>query len=277
MNNLLKVSCKRLFKDKALWLAIGVTLVLSLGVSLTNAPEVLEWKKAGDDVGLEHFYYNLAPILGLVFAAVTSLFLGTEYSDGTLRNKLIAGHSRSSVFLSMFMASALGCIFITAVFLIGGLPGLYYFKGFDFGWDGYALTAIALVCSAMLFASIFTATSLLISNKAVSAVASLIIWFALLFAGSSLVNLLAAKPTTVDYALVNGEWVAGEPYPNPAYIGGIKRTILEAINHIIPTCPAIKMSNAEYDTPLIDIAYSLGATLVILLGGCFAFKKKDLK
>ena len=32
--------------------------------------------------------------MGLVAAILTSMFIGSEYSDGTIRNKLVVGHSR---------------------------------------------------------------------------------------------------------------------------------------------------------------------------------------
>ena len=43
----------------------------------------------------------LIPVLAI--AAVVSLFVGSEYSDGTMRNKIIAGHSGVSVCLSLLL------------------------------------------------------------------------------------------------------------------------------------------------------------------------------
>jgi len=49
MNRLLKVLGKRLVRDKIFLLAVAVTLILSLYISLDNAPPMAEWAKAGEE------------------------------------------------------------------------------------------------------------------------------------------------------------------------------------------------------------------------------------
>ena len=46
---------------------------------------------------LDHFYFAGMPFIGIFIAAFIGLLLGTEYSDGTMRNKLIVGHTRTNV------------------------------------------------------------------------------------------------------------------------------------------------------------------------------------
>lgn len=277
MNRLLRVLVKRLVRDKIFLLAVTITFALSLFISLTNAPDMAEWAKAGEKYSLESCYYNLAPLLGLIYASFVSLFLGVEHSDGTLRNKLIAGHSRNRVFISLFIASFVGCLTIMTAWLIGGLSGLFYFDGFALGLKNYVLYAMVAVCGALLYAAVFTAMSVLIPNKAVSAVATLILWFVFLFIGSMIVNALNAPEMTYDYVLQGNAWVPGEPFPNPNYVSGMKRYILETLSHIIPVCPAIRMDSVELDKPVLDIVYSLATSAVILWIGCSSFRKKDLK
>lgn len=277
MNNLLKVMGRRLLRDKVFYLAITVTLVLSLYVSLSNAPLMAEWAKAGEDVSLEKCFFNLAPLLGLIFASFTSLFLGTEYSDGALRNKLIAGHGRISVFLADFIITMIGCLVINTAWVAGSLPGLCFFDGFAFGWKTFALWIAVSLCSAAAFAAIFTTLSMLISNKAVSAVVSLVLWFVLLFIGSIILNELAIPETVIDFTALDGGYATGEPYPNPNYLTGTKRTIFETLSHILPVCPMSSMSNDEFENPVLDIVWQLAVTVVVLTAGCIGFRKKDLK
>lgn len=261
MNRLTKVLGKRMVREKIFLLAVAVTLLLSLFISLTNAPTLAEWAKDGENYSLEDCYYNLAPLLGLIYASFVNLFLGVEYSDGTLRNKLIAGHSRNSVFLSYFIISAIGCLIIMTAWLIGGLPGLFYFDGFSFGWKSYVLYALVSACGALLFAAIFTTITMLIPNKAVSAVASLILWFVLLYIGSKILSIL--YPPEID--------------PNPDNVGGIIHYFIEGLSHIIPTCPQLLMAVDSLEKPVLDIVYALATTMVTLFFGCIGFKKKDLK
>jgi len=277
MNRLLKVTGRRLLRDKVFYPALIVTLLLALYITYDNAPTMAEWAAAGDEWALENCFFNLTPILGLIFGAFVSLFLGVEYSDGTLRNKLIAGHSRSAVFLSMFVVSALSCLAIAVMWLIGSLPGLLYFDGFGFGWNMFLLYTANIFCCAVFFAAIYTTISMLIPNKAVSAVVALLLWFALLFLGSAFFNTLAAPEMTTDYILDGMNWVETEPYPNPAYISGVKRTILEALCVINPVCPAIQMADASMEQPLLSLLHTLTSTVILLFVGCALFRKKDLK
>lgn len=277
MNRLLAVTGTRLSRDKVFYAGALITLAIALAISITNAPTVFEWKQAGEDCGLESFFFNFAPLLGLVFASFVSLFVGVEYSDGTLRNKLIAGHSRTSVFISLFTVSFGGCLLITAAWLIGSLPGFYWFHGFDFGWTTFGFYVLTLVATAMSFSAIFTTLAMLVPNKALSAVISLVLWFVMLFAGSIIVNRLQAPEMIYDYVQQGDQWVQGNLIKNPDYLEKPLRTVFEVLSHTIPVCPAIKMSNGEVGKSLLDIAGSFGVTVVTLFAGCSVFRRKDLK
>ena len=71
MRNLLRANFSRLWKSKALWLCAAGAFAFS--------------------------------------AAFLSLFLGVEYQDGTLRNKIIAGHARWKVYAASLLSGAAGC------------------------------------------------------------------------------------------------------------------------------------------------------------------------
>ena len=259
MTNLLRMFGRRLRRDKVFYLIIAIVALVSLFISLTNASSMIEWQKAGEDVALEDCYYNLAPLLGVAFAAYISLFLGVEHSDGTLRNRIVAGHSRISIMMSAFVISTVACLCIIVVFLGCSLPGLYWFKSFDFGWSGYWMAAAVIGCSALLYAAIFAVISIMTSNKAAAAVLALVTWFCMLFIGSIIVNSLAV------------------PVGSAQDIGGVTRTVMEVFNHILPICPVIRASNSEFTGAGLDIIGSLGATAAVLIFGCLAFRKKDLK
>lgn len=64
--------------------------------------------------------------LGVVLAAFCSLYLGTEYQDGTLRNKVAAGYRREQIYFSCLLACLGGGLLIwgsyLAAYLAVGLP-----------------------------------------------------------------------------------------------------------------------------------------------------------
>lgn len=278
MYNLIKVSSKRMFKDRIFIVAAAILLCLSLYTVFENAPELALWAENGDDVALEDCFFNIVQILGLFIASFISIFIGTENSDGTLRNKLIAGHGRTSVFMSFFAVTAIGSIILTLVWLSGSMTGMFYFDGFSYGWETFAQYFAVLLCCGLLYAAVFTALSLLIPNKAVAAVVSLVLWFVLLYTGAMVVNKLAEPEMFSGYSYYNGEiLVESEPQVNPYYVSGTLRKVLEAIAYINPVCPAMQLDGGGLEKPVVNIMCSLLSTAAVLTGGCLAFRKKDMK
>lgn len=277
MNNLIRVAWHRMVRDRLFYFAIAITMALTAYVIFDNGPTTAQWAAAGEDYELEDCYFNLFPLLGMIFGAYVSLFLGTEHSDGILRNKVIAGNSKAGVYLSLFLVAAAGCLILTAAALLAGMTGLIYFDGFAFGWRMYFLYVLTACCTAITLAAIYTIISMLTSNKAQGAVIALVLWFILLFAGSAVVNLLSAPEMTADYSLIEGAWVEGAPYPNPDYVTGIRRIVLEIFSYLNPVCIQIRMSDSCLLHPVAAILSSLGMSIAALLAGCTAFTKKDLK
>ncbi|MDR0628199.1 MAG: hypothetical protein LBG24_00865, partial [Treponema sp.] len=70
--------------------------------------------------------FDLSNGLGIVAVIAIALFVGREYSTGIIRNKIIAGHSRISVYLSSCAAATVFAFAIMAVYgfimLVVGLP-----------------------------------------------------------------------------------------------------------------------------------------------------------
>ncbi len=129
MMKLLSAEFTRLFKS----FIFKLGLLFSGGLSafcvfmrwwdVTRHPEVYE--------SLPAAYRNADGILFLevcisffAVAVFIGIFVGTEYSDGTIRNKLVVGHTRTTIYLSKFIvcvcADILMCLLNIAVILILG-------------------------------------------------------------------------------------------------------------------------------------------------------------
>ncbi|MBQ8108144.1 MAG: hypothetical protein IJ129_05295, partial [Ruminococcus sp.] len=119
MINTLKAYCARLFTSKlfiaAAVLAFTVTLLFT-----ANGAKKLGLKTTQTDLD-----YSLLASLGIpgFFSIFTSLFLGTEHRDGTIRNKLISGKSRAGIYLSSLAAMAAALGVMTAAWLAGAVAG----------------------------------------------------------------------------------------------------------------------------------------------------------
>ncbi len=114
MGKLLRSNLSRLWKDKIFWLCMGGMLLYAV-VYMLNASQKTISPVTGEVYTLEHYYFMFLAYVDFFFAVVTSMFLGTEYSDGTIRNKLIVGHTRTNVYLANLIVTFVASLLIMCV------------------------------------------------------------------------------------------------------------------------------------------------------------------
>ena len=101
MRKLLRADFARLWRDKIFWLAL---------TAMAAAGQFCFWARfqsfrEGYAAPLEDPFMVYVPVAAIVLSALCALFIGVDYSDGTIRNKLIAGHGRASVYSAANAAS----------------------------------------------------------------------------------------------------------------------------------------------------------------------------
>ena len=275
MNKLLSSNFSRLKKDKVFW--IGIIFMFGYGILLTLTQNA-ELKKIGGNMPLEELFYGYALLNGLFAAIFCSLFIGTEYSDGTIRNKLIIGHSRSAIYFSNLIVSYVVLLLMSVSYMIAvcalGIPLLGYFQT-DI-WNVLTYMFFSTI-TVLAFCSIFTLISMLNQNKAIVAIISIIGFFAL-FMSSTYIDSKLREPEIyrdITYVDDQGE-VVRKDMPNPIYIKGTEREIYEFLFDFIPTAQALqifRMDERNWRLPL----YSLFIVIVTTGAGVICFRRKDLK
>ena len=143
MRNLLRANFSRLWKSKALWLCAAGAFAFSAAflLGLRADPE--------GGTTLDEAFGQVFPFLPLLYAAFLSLFLGVEYQDGTLRNKIIAGHARWKVYAASLLSGAAGCWVVLLGWLLSIPIGVLKFGWFTAPAAGLALElAVALGIAA---------------------------------------------------------------------------------------------------------------------------------
>ena len=176
MRKLLSANFSRLWKSKIFWLSEIGTLLFSIvayllvGINVKNIG--IHWilKNA-------NFYLFLVLLYVCILTAIfSSLFFGTDYSDGTLRNKLTVGHSRKDIYLSNWVLNvAVTTTFIMTHYFVAvaaGIPiaGMMVISAIDHLLIKFVFSLII----ALTYASIFTMTTMLDSNKARCAIVNIL-------------------------------------------------------------------------------------------------------
>ncbi len=278
MRNLLSAGLFRLLRSKQLWLtALAIAAFMGVFIVSTSGQAI----HYGE--GLDSRFFYLFLLADLFCAVFCSLHLGQEYGEGAIRNKLMAGHSRISVYLA-----GLTCSFLASLLLlfIGGLGaiafGLPLIGGFQMTESGIAAHLACGVGSTAVYASVYTLLAFLIPNRALSAAACFLTSILTLSFSQKIFSGLEQPERILSQYLFTPEGAqlvenGGEGALNPAYVGGVQRTIYEFFNDVLPTGQGFQISNLSVERPWLLLAYSLVLVLLTTALGLFLFRRKDVK
>lgn len=271
MSNLIRANFFRLRKNSALLFCMAAALIASVLFIFGVKPD-REEMMVTDEIVMQVF-----PFLPIAYAVFISLFLGVEYQDGTLRNKIICGNSRLGIYLSSATATTVGCFAIMASWALGCVVGVIRFGKFSSSPKELLLSALVMLFMAAATASILTMVGMLFSNRAVSAVASILLVFGLMMVGSVIYNALCEPEFSTAAIMTAGGVKFGEPQPNPDYISGTLRTVLQFLIDALPSGQAILLANGELERPIVSLCSSVGIVLLTDTVGALIFKRKNLK
>ena len=276
MRNLLSANFMRLKKSQQLWAILVVGAAFAGFRIFSLVSDQIDY---GFPSTLDDALFTYAQIIGLTAAVFTSLFLGTEFSDGAIRNKVASGCPRVSIylagFLTVFAASVLSLIAYWIVALAAGIPLL---EPLRMGAGEVLFTVLGVLLMTGTFCAIFTLITMNCSSKAADAVVCILLFFGMLMASTYVYDRLEAPETVQSYALfVDGQLVPTEPEPNPRYLQPGPRAVFEFFRDLLPTGQSIQYSIQAVTNPVRLLLCSLGVTAVFTGAGAALFRRKDLK
>ena len=274
MSRLLSANFIRLRKNKFFW--IGIAFMFTSGI-LFPVMRYVDMKQTEVINNIDNGFFGCALFIGIIMAVFCSLFIGTEYSDGTIRNKVVIGHTRTSIYLANFFTSAIVSVAMCLIFFIPylciGIPLLGFF---EMNIRLVLLFALSVFLLAIAFSSIFTLISILNHNKAVTAVICILLVFLLLAVGAQLYKMLSEPETNMGLIMTeNGQKY--EELPNPKFLDEGERKTVQFFYDFIPGGQVIQCVSLEAVNLLLLPVYSLIIIILTTGAGLFFFKRKELK
>ena len=180
MRKLLSAGFARLWRNKVFWaghILISGVIILAMLSNYREQQQYYDFTYTSDT-----FIPGCYMFIGCFTAVFAALFLGTEYSDGTIRNKLIAGHTRASLYLSSLILTLAASLLVSTVsVLLAAAVGIPLFGppvNIPLLLEKIGVGSL-LVLS---FAALFTFLAMLIHNKSLLSVTAVLTFFLLLFA-----------------------------------------------------------------------------------------------
>lgn len=275
MSNLLSANFLRLKKNKCFW---GCIVIMAAAAIYYPVMNYLEMKNSGYINNLDSGFFSCAVFVSILLSVFCSLFVGTEYSDGTIRNKIIVGHKRTDIYLADLLinmiAGSIMCTVFFVIYLCVGIPLLGFFET---NIKIILLFTVAVIVLSFAFCAIFTMVAMSNSSKAIIAVICILSTCLLLLAGTYITSRLQEPEYYNNYVLTENGTELGEHVKNPAYLEGTKRKIYEFVNDFLPGGQVIQCTSMQAKNPQMFPVYSIIIFVLTTSAGIIIFRRKDLK
>lgn len=215
----------------------------------------------GKIITLDKVFFGYSLLIGILTAILSSLFLGREYSDGTMRNKVICGHRKINIYFSNLITIIIAALLLCAAYLVTitvvGTPLLGFVTQ---SYDAILLKLLGSIALVIAFSSIFTLISMVCVDKTVSAIISVL--------SVAIFTIIAWHLN--DYT----DWL--DSPGTPVYL------CLTFLHSFLPTGQAIQYGDIDnYALPITHIWEMLLSSLLVATVttaiGSRIFRKKDLK
>ena len=269
MRNLLHANLRRLVRSRAFLIAVLAELAYTALVVLVC------WDHYATGTGsytLESILtagfglMGYLPIPSLIASPLLSLHLGADYSDNTLRNKLIVGHTRAEVYLADTLTCVIAAVGLDVLYLVlSGALCIYPVLGMSgvllrvppgqmLVWIGTALLARAA------WAAVIKLTVTLLGNRTTASIAGLL--------------LVLAAAGACAFGFHELEYLAR----HPAAAGLESRTSFwRLVLDVLPTGQYLQVSRLDtpglWRMPLLSLGVIAASTGI----GLTLFRRKDLK
>lgn len=283
MTKLLRAGFSRLKNDKMFWIGNIFMIVIGIIIPLKS---YFDARGSGYMPSFDSYFFGFALFTGVIAAVFISLFVGTEYSDGTMRNKIVVGHTRSAIYLSNFIVNITAAFITNLAFIITvSAVGIPLFGTLTISTKSVLLLLSASILMTVAFSAIFTLLAMLIQSRTIVAIVC-ILGVVAMFVISITINQRLSEPefyesftytATGESDEVTDLAEGVEKMPNPNYLQPKQRVVYEFFYDLLPTGQSMQISQRATPHPWQMMLYSLCIILATTSSGVFFFRKKDLK
>lgn len=258
MRRLLSANLARLRLDSSLRFFFAGMILLASGLMC------MQYTAMDYTVPLSRVIFLPLSLYGTGAAAFVSVFVGTDFSDGFIRNQLICARSREHVFLSHILTSCVGCAVVYAAVTLFTLAlGVFFFENDVRLVELFQFLILGLGMSAA-YSAIFCVLTMISRSKTQAVVLCIVLSMLMLFLCLHTNQML----TQTEYK---------DGFVNPHYVGGFRRALYGFLHDINPSGQAAQLSSWKYLNPVRGIACDALWVIGMGISGCLLFRRKEIK
>ena len=257
MLNMLKVDFIRLRKSSAFWLLLFGMLIIAFVFMIIQ-------KTAMDySVPLSRVIFLPMSMYGLAVSAFISTFVGTDFSDGFIRNKLLFLNNRNNYVISQIIVCCTACaiVYVIITAFSAGV-GYFFFENNVKGIDSIRFFLLGFGTS-LVSGCLFCVITILCRNKTRAIICCM---------GLAFLTLVLAMHT--NSILVQTMYKNG--ILNPNYIDGFRRVLISILHDLNPCGQASQLSSWKVWHPIRMMIMDIILICSLSTLGCLVFQRKDI-
>ena len=281
MIKLIRSNFSRLWKSKIFWL--GMIFMFGMGsyAVFSRYTEVNKKPEYSYDMGDLLFAGDMWLIV--IAAVFIGLFIGTDYHNSTIRNKLIVGHTRTEVYFSNFIVCISALLMMHFAYFVPVIGIGFPLVGNSASTGSLIKLTLISIATLISLCSIFLLISMLIHSKSNASVTAIIISVLFLMSAMMIQNKLDGPEyyEDYDYVYTDEEGNVHEKHidreKNYDYVDGTKRKVYEFLYDFLPGCQMYQITQQNPENPERLPIYSFSIIVVTTACGIFLFRRKNLK
>ena len=280
MKRLIAADLSRMAKSKlfiflcALFFALGGAVYALNGYNLRQLGE-----------GYFNMTYNLylfLPVIcsGFAGSVFCAFFIGTDFSDGTVRNKITVGMTKKKIYLANLAVSFTAmALFVLSYILAAAVIGIPCFGLRTFTKAAHLpMSIVGAVLVMLSFSAIYTFISMVTADKARALIVGIVAFAVIMFAGMSVFSRLEASEYRT-YNVIGGDGLLQEiTEKNPKYLPENKREPFLWADAVLPSGVWLEMSDPEpNDLGLRAVIMQLSLAVITTAAGAMIFERKNVR
>ena len=260
MRKLLAADFYMLRRSAAFWLALFFMAANTTVLVIATYNMLTEYGYDPGAYTIEASMFCMLPGIGIINAIWVHLFIGSDYDEGTIRNKFISGHTRRAIFFSHWLVASAGALIILAASLVlGTVLSAHYFQTFALDVSNLCWLFLSCAMLTVAYAAINVALAMNISHKASSVVCGMIVMLVLSIAASIIDSIITD-------IIVYGKAVSP-----------LTEKLVFFFYDFLPSGQCVQVNNMMFERADLWPLYSLILIVLVTAAGFLLFKRKDIK
>lgn len=279
MFKLLRSNYTRLFRMKSLYFAIAFMIFYPAMSCISDYSEMLE---VGYPRYFEEAFWAFGTLLAFIMPVLVHLFIGPDYADKTIRNKLVIGHTKRQIYfanlITMMTVTLLLFVIWNITYCLIGLPLLSRSGSVSFD----IIISLEELMACFLLTALLVLIAMFMTNKVSAGITMMLVALGLLATGVMLKTTLAqeeyisAMTVTVSVDMQQS-FDTDQMIPNPKYVPeGQQKETIRYMERMNVGAQLLDVTDNHEISPVWFFVFDSIMIIVICAGGAALYKRKDL-